>query len=202
VDNAVDFIDLSLFLPIGPISVDDVTVILDGRTRNLSSTKVAGFDLALSYDRPTSIGDLSFFTNATILTEYTQQVTSLTPVDDILDTFNNPLDFRLRSGISWRTRPVLASIFVNHTGSYLDDEATNPVTIDSWTTVDASVRFDLAEIIGSPVFSNSSASFSVMNIFNQDPPSLGDSPVRGVVYDSANADPRGRSIGLLLTKKF
>lgn len=204
VDEAITFIDFfSIFPSLGTGTIDDVTVILDERPQNTSATNVSGVDVSLSYNLPTEFGDLSLFLNGTYLTAFEQQFSVLTDVDDLLDTFGNPADLRMRSGISWNTNPFTAAINVNYVDGYTDDQAsTGSFAVDSWTTVDASLRLDLENIFDNEFASNALLVLTMSNAFNAEPPAIGPRTISAAIFDPANADPSGRRIGILVSKQF
>lgn len=203
-NSAASFLNLGNFFPsLGALQLQDVTVILDRRPQNVSASSVAGVDLEVSYEVPSDFGAWTFFVNSTFLSEYTEQFSAATPVADLLDTFGNPVDLKLRGGIQWRTASLTASLYVNHIDGYTDDEASaGPTPIDSWTTIDVTMRFDLGQVFDAGIADGAFLSLSATNIFNRDPPGVGFAPLRGVLYDAANADALGRSIGILLTKRW
>lgn len=191
------------FANLGDLSFEDVEVLLDGRSRNLSLSKVAGVDFEGRYDLSSDIGDWRFSLGGTLLTTFEQQTTPATPVDDRLNTFANPVDLRLRGSVQWRTRSMTTSVFVNHVGDYIDDEVpTGNVSIDSFTTVDATIRLDLGAVRDTPLTEGAFLSVSILNMLNEDPPKIGMAPLRAATFDAANASPTGRKIGILLTKDW
>ena len=202
VDRAGIFFNFADFFPaLGPLDLADVTVILDERPQNVSISNVEGIDLQVNYELFTNMGDLSFSFNSTILTEFTQQFSTLTPINDLLDTFGNPANLRIRGGVVWTASPAIIALNVNHVGGYTDDESTGgSVPISSWTTLDASLRLNLGEMISNRFLENTSITVSAANILNEDPPTIGPRSFGTPVYDNANANPAGRRVGVLLTK--
>lgn len=203
--RAIQCFNFADFFPsFGMLAFEDVEVILDQRQTNLSFSKVAGFDLEASYDLASSIGDWRFSLGGTRLTTFEQQAAPSLPPDDLLNTIGNPVKLRMRGGAQLRSGSITTSVFVNHTGKYIDDEVpAGDFQIDAFTTVDASIRFDLDELADSPLTNGASLSFSVINMFNEDPPEIGDVPLRDFnVFDGTNSNPAGRKIGLLLTKRW
>lgn len=199
VDNVTaGFVNAADFLPIGPLSLADVTVILDARLQNLSRSEVEGVDVEVSY----SAGDWSFFVKGTYLSEATQQVAPTAPMTDLLNTFANPIDVRLRGGASWSGEWVTAALFVNHVGGYTDDESTDPTFgVDSWTTFDASLRLDVGRLFGGED-RGTSLTFTLENLLDEEPPRIGPRAIPDIFYDAANADPSGRRIGVLLSTRW
>jgi outer membrane receptor protein involved in Fe transport len=199
-DNAQQFLNLGDILPVGPLALADVSVILDGRAQNLSSSAVEGVDFEASY----SSGDWTIFLNGTYLLEFTQQVTPTTQAADLLNTFANPIDLRLRGGVSWATEQLTVALFVNHVAGYTDNASTDPTfDIDSWTTFDASLHFNLGRFFGGDGHDREAfVTFTIENLLDEDPPRIGPRVFRTNVYDNANADPSGRRIGVLLSKRW
>lgn len=196
--NFADF-----FPSLGNLSFEDVEVLLDSRFQNLSLSQVAGFDFEVRYDLTSTSGDWRWFLAGTLLTTLEQRTAPAAPINDLLNTFGNPVDWKLRGGMHWRTESVSTALFVNHIGDYIDDEVPiGDVPIDSFTTLDATIRLDLGELWDSPLTEGASLSFSVLNMLNEDPPFISETPHRSAVLDTANANPAGRKIGVSLTKRW
>lgn len=207
VDEAVFLTRLADFFPgFGfPTDTADVTVILDQRPQNTLTSVASGLDVEARFDHVSNVGDFSFALAMTRLTKFEQQFSEATPVVELLNTFGNPVDFKLRGNVQWSDGPIAANIFVNHTDDYKDDEVVGaPAKIESWTTVDASFRVDLSSIAGTGIFNDTVLTFSAQNLFDEDPPFLSDSPSRFAVanYDAANADPAGRRVSFQITKRW
>ena len=188
---------------LGDSGFEDVEVLLDARTQNLSKSKVSGFDFEGSYEFGNDLGDWRFSLAGTLLTTFEQQVAPAAEIDDLLNTFGNPVDLRLRGGVQWSKDAFTTAVFLNHTGDYADDEV--PIgnfDIASFTTVDATFRINLGEISDSRFADNSSLNFSILNVFDEDPPQIGEVPLRNATFDAANSNPSGRRVGVLLTKRW
>ncbi|MFC4312346.1 TonB-dependent receptor domain-containing protein [Steroidobacter flavus] len=205
VSRARIYRDFSTLFPIAPLSLADVTVLLDSRQQNMSVSTVQGVDLDVQYELQTSFGGWTFFANGSYLTDFSEQVSPQAAVTELLNTYDNPVDLRVRAGAAWRTARATAALYLNYVDDYWDDEAAPvPVKIASWTTMDVSVRFNLGEFFGTDLARNAFVTVNINNVLNEDPPTLGSAPVRGLstVYDAANADPAGRRIGILLSKQW
>ncbi len=196
--------DLSDFFPsLGGLSLEDVEVLLDHRLQNLSRSTVAGVDFEASYDFSNASGDWRLSLAGTHLTDFEQQVAPITPVEDRLNTFGNPVELRMRGGVQWRTRAMTTSLNMNYTSDYSDAEVpTGDFRIDSFVTFDTSIRLNLGELGNSTLAERAFLTLSATNFLNEDPPKIGDVPLRTSVFDGANANPAGRTVGLLLTKQF
>jgi len=203
VDGANQFFRFADFFPGFPTDTADVTVILDQRPQNTLASNVSGLDIEANYDLSSDIGNWSFSLAATYLSTFEQQFSTLTPVIDLLDTFGNPVDLRVRGGVQWRTEPVTASVFVNYVDDYVDDAVPgDPFRIDSWTSVDASLRLNIGEILDNRFADDTLLTISALNLFNEDPPQIGAAIGRAAIFDAANSDPAGRRVSLQLTKRW
>lgn len=201
VARSTSFFNYADFFPIGPLSISDVTALLDYRAQNLSASSVEGLDVEATL----ALGDWALFTNVTSLNEYTQQVTPSSPAQDLLNTYGNPVGLRVRAGAQWSSRALTASLSANYTDSYTDDDSTiADFPIDSWVTLDAGVRLDVGEAFGDARLARGlSLSLTINNLLDEDPPEIGPRLFEDVLsYDPANADPTGRRIGLLLSKQW
>lgn len=186
------------------LTFEDVEIILDRRVQNLSQSKVTGIDFEGSYDLSSAaVGDWRFFVGGTLLMTFEQQVAPAAAVDDLLNTYANPVDLKLRGGVQWRTESMSSAIYVNHIGDYVDDEVSEaPVPIHSFTTLDATLRIDLSKYGNNSLTDGTFLTFSVLNVLNEDPPRITPALFRRDTFDAVNASPAGRRIGLLLTKRW
>jgi len=192
VSGASQFNNIAKFFPaLGSLSLDDVSIILDIRLQNLLSSFVSGADFGATYSFASSIGDWSASVSGTLLTSVKQRTSPSSPQINLISTYGNPVDLRLRAGVQWRSDAVAASLSYNFVDDYLDDEFTPGKRIDLFRTVDASLRFSIG--------ARSSIVLSATNLFDVSPPLIGASRARDAVYDAANADPQGRIIKLLMT---
>jgi iron complex outermembrane recepter protein len=193
----------TIFPELGTLSIDQVSLFFDLRPTNLSKTVTSGIDFDVRYALPTDSGTWEFSVEGTYLDKFTQQFSAVTPVVDLLNTYGRPVDLRVRGGVQWSTDALSAAAFINYVDDYIDDKVTAARTpVKSWTTVDASLRFDLGEIFGSGVARDAYATFTITNVFNRRPPPIVALPLRADTFDSANADATGRRIGMVVTKRW
>ena len=94
---------------------------------------------------------------------------------------------------------------MNYTDSYTDNRVTPEQPIESFTSFDANVSYstDNAGLHG--VLSGIQVAVGVINLFNEDPPSVLRDPAQTATrlgYDPANADPRGRFVYFDVRKRF
>ena len=195
-------IDGPAFLPLfgPPPPASTVTFILDGRINNISATKVSGLDLTASYGFETDFGDFDFQFNGNYILSFEEALISSAPLTDIVNTINNPTELRLRGSVNWKRDAFGATVFVNHAGSYRDNLSIPERMVDSYTTLDLTLRYDFSDVSDSYLFSDFEAQLTVSNLLDEDPP-FANNPA-GVGYDPENADPRGRFVALQLTKKW
>ena len=203
IDGAFLFFNFADILPsFAPLSPDNVEVIIDVRNQNLEKSRIRGLDISANYSVPLDAGTLSMFFNGTFIDKFEQQVAPKLPIDDRLDTFGQPNGMRYRAGVQWTAPSLAAGLFVNHTGDYEDSRTSEQFTIDSWTTVDASVELKLDDSDDFSMLRNSRLSISVRNILNEDPPTIADIQFSGTLFDAAKSDPFGRRFGITFTKHW
>lgn len=202
--------DPATFQPIDPASFDPTTVnvIVDTRRRNLSVVDTKGVDFSTRYELGLGSGRLALGLEATYILDLEQQVTATSTSVDIVNTFNNPPDLRLRSNIGWQQAGWVANLFVNYSDSYTDNRAAAPVPIDSYTTIDARLAYSFSNRFSSGFLSGVTVAASVQNLADEDPPGTAVfmPPPPGVTfdtgYDATNANPLGRFMALELTKSW
>jgi iron complex outermembrane recepter protein len=198
------------FLPLNPDFTPDenfdpatIDVIVEQRRRNLSRVDTSGMDLSMQYRVSTAEADLLLGVSGTYILGIEQQVTSTSPAFDVVDTFYNPPKWRARGFAEWRRQAWAASIFVNHTDSYVDNRGAVDAPISAYTTVDGRVAYDFDQRSSRGFLSGVTASFNVQNAFDQDPPRavVADSS-RDMGFDPTNASPLGRFFVIEVTKNW
>lgn len=171
--------------------------------RNLSRTTVSGFDFDVAYALDIDNGTVSLGLDGTYLRNFRQQGAVTTPLVEQVDTLLNPLDLRLRGRVSYTRGGFSANAFVNFADDYAEDRTADAAKIESWTTVDASLSYDTADNYGQDFLNSTVVRLSMLNLFDEDPPStVGNPTFRLFGYDATNASPLGRFISLELAKRF
>lgn len=180
----------------------DEDVLVDLTLQNLARTETKGLDFSAAYSLPTAIGDFAFGFNGNKLFEIERALTATAPSFDVVDTFANPVDFRLRGSAAWSLDGLTANVFVNHVGAYVDNTTSIDEPINSWTTIDLNLGFEFGEISDSQILSDTRVSLSVLNLFDEEPPAVAIQPFALAGFDATNADPLGRFIAFQITKRW
>lgn len=174
-----------------------------GVTRNLATTIVRGFDFDVAYNNESDAGAFSLGIHGTFLRDYHHQAVVTTPLVEQVNTQFNPVDLKLRGRAGYAHNGFVANVFVNHTDSYRANNTPDAATIKSWTTVDLSLSYETQDRLGSPVLDDTTFRLSILNFFDQDPPSApGDPNFLIFGYDPTNASPLNRFVAFELTKRF
>jgi iron complex outermembrane receptor protein len=185
----------------GPFAPGDVQAILDRRLQNISEEDIQGIDFEGSYNVKSSVGDWLFALSSTYFLQFKDFITSSAPANDVRGTTYHPSDFKGRATVSWTRGQWSAASSVNYiSGS--KNETTSPVTeVASWTTTDLQFAYQLP--LSSARSSNLRIAFTVLNLFDRDPPFV-TSPqtLFNVGYDPTNANPLGRFVSLNATLKW
>jgi len=183
----------------GVAPADGVELIWDGRVTNLSSLRVRGIDASATYAFETDLGRFEASLSASHLLQFDRRSNPSSPGEQLLNTIYNPIDWRVRAGLSWSAGPWRASGFANYLGGY-DDTISNPDReIDAWTTFDARLGISLsnAETSGSP---RTELAFNISNLFDEEPPFANSS--EGFAYDNRNASPLGRFVSIEVRRRW
>lgn len=183
-------------------SLVPIGAIIDGRTNNTARTKVSGLDFNIYYGIETeNAGRFDFRINGNYLITFKEAFSDTSPSFELVDTMNNPVDFRMRNSISWSgSKGLSATVFVNYADSYRDDISVPGRKIGSWTTVDLTLTYNSEDRLSGLGLSNTIFTLSAQNLFDTDPPFV-NNPL-GFGYDPENADPLGRFISFNITKKW
>jgi iron complex outermembrane receptor protein len=176
-------------------AVSNIQVIVDGRRANLGTLLQKGLDIDLSYRFETSLGNWFTSLNVAKILDLTRATVRGMPEVDVLDTFGNPVDLRGRLTLGWRNGGWSANAFVNYVDGYTNTAVTPFTSVDSYTTVDASVSYEF----GSGKLEGLSISLNGQDLFDEDPPVV----INGSrSWDSQNVSPLGRFVSLVVTKKW
>ena len=177
--------------------------IYDQRAANIAATTNKGIDLQLGYVTDIGDGQLGFSLSGTYLTDLEDRFTPTASPLDRLDTFQNPIDLRLRAGLSWSNDRVSTNLFVNYADSYRDNQQTPEVPISSFTTIDWTIAYELGKPKSPSLLRDVRVLFGAVNILDEGPPFVGDSSgIFGVNFDARNASPFGRMVSLQITKDW
>ena len=178
---------------------NDIDFIVLSGSQNVSQRSVSGFDFGLSQTLNTNAGTFSGFVNATYIMNYAVRLSEISDAIEQVDLVYQPVDLRLRGGVSWSYNNFTSALNINYTDSYRDsliDEIANDIS--SFTTVDLAITYNVGDDIG--LLSDTQLSVAVQNVFDEDPPFA--QTIDGLNFDSANGDPRGRYIGFAAVKRF
>lgn len=176
----------------GAVPAEGIEVIIDTRLRNLAAWNVRGIDLSADYSFATSLGDFTLFASATQLLEHSRQSTSTSSVISDLNSTFNPLEWRVRTGLSWRLEDWSGGLNANYQNAYRD-----AFTADG--EIDRHITWDLqlARRLGARENGGETRlALSVLNLFGEDPP-FANNPI-GFAFDPSNASPIGRFVALEL----
>ena len=160
---------------------------------NAGSVLTDGLDVAANYALPWNVlGDLSFGVNATWVRTFRIQLDDASPAFDAVGSrnFTNPFrstpEWRANATMGWRLGAHSANLIARYIDGYLNDQNDTPIA--SWTTFDA--QYSLTTDLG--FAKRTTLTFGANNLFDKDPPSLGDRVRPG--YDDVMHDVRGRIV--------
>jgi iron complex outermembrane recepter protein len=201
VSNAALCIDAIVDDVCDPEDLAAVEAIVDKRQHNLSREAVRGLDLATSFRVPATTGLLEFQLAATYLLEFEDVVAKGLPPSDLLNAAYHQVDFKGRATVAWESAGWEVSTSLNYTDGYRNRTATPEASIESWTTIDLQLSYDIGRQF--PAIGTTRVSLSGLNLFDEDPPFVS-SPlaVYAIGYDPGNANPLGRFVSLRILKEW
>jgi outer membrane receptor protein involved in Fe transport len=174
--------------------------IVDLRVRNLATLQTDGIDFNSRYEHAVPLGRIKLDLNGTWLLGFRQAQTPDAPLTSLLNTQNEPINLRMRASAGWELAGFGALTAVNFANSYRDIASTPPRRIDSWTTVDVQLRYDVPDHF-SRWLQGTRIELNARNVFNVNPPFLNNQVV-SIGYDQENANPYGRVLSLELRKSW
>lgn len=182
------------------------TAILFGGNVNLGRVEHEGLDTQVSYTWLNSLGRWNAGVSLTKILTLTQQVSDLSPVQDVNGTIGYPSKTKARANFGWSEGPYRATLSANYVGSFFNNlPATvagvplQPARVDSWTTFDLNLGYDAPESWGAWA-NGTSLSITVDNLFDKDPPIA----LSGTssAFDSLQGNILGRTYQVQVRKRF
>lgn len=178
-----------------------VTLLLDGRVRNLSIVSTRGVDFSANYDWQIGPDVLRVGLDGAYMLDRFVDVTATSPSVETVGTIYNPTRVRMRAVGSWKRGAWAASAFGNFTGPYSDNRLPAEVPVASWFTVDAQLAYKCAAEHG--FTSGLELTLSAQNVFNRSPPSVAVLDTsQDMGFDPTNSNPLGRLVSLGVRKAW
>lgn len=148
----------------------NVLAFVDGRKVNIGRLKTQGVEGVINYALETdNAGRFNLGLSGTYNIDFKRTTLPNAAPVDVLDTINNPLEFRARGNLGWSNGGFAANAFVNHSAGYLNNSVTPVQHVDSYTTVDMSLRYTVKDDAGFGL-KNVTFSLDMQNMFDRDPP--------------------------------
>lgn len=177
-----------------------IGAIVDGRMLNVAGQTARGVDLNVGYKVGGGSSTGLLFLNGTYL-DLIQKNTPKSPEQTLSGLAFYPPKFRLRGGATWRMNAWALASTVNYLPRETNNQVVPDQNVDSWTTVDASLRY--APLLPG-ILSGFHFTLAALNIFDRNPPFvlLPANVAQGINYDSSNANPMGRYFSLQISKEW
>ena len=168
---------------------------------NTGEVKTDGVDLAVNYSVPwDAYGDIEVGGAISWVNSFDVVNTDGSTFDGVgsrnfTNQFNSLPEYRANAFAGWRSGPHGLNATLRYIDSYENDQNSG-FTIDSWTSLDLRYSLDLS-LLGD---SNTSFSIGARNVFDTDPPSLGEG--QRPAYDDRVHDIRGRTAFVEVKQRF
>jgi len=193
-------------VPFDPNTQDFLTVFPDlvlfnNQRTNIAVEGIQGLDFEINSSFETGLGKLLAGLSGVYYFDYERSITPTSPAFSLLNDQGKLVDFRTRAHLGWQRGALSAHTFINYTDGYQNTGVTPAQNVNSWTTVDLTLRYD-GSSNGSGILNEGfGASVNFSNIFNETPPFL-DGNLRGIAFDGANHNPFGRVVTFQITKSW
>ncbi len=203
---------------VNPGDICRVQTILDGRWQNSASVVQTGMDLDISYRWTMGRNDFDAGLNVNKIFSIEETLVAGGPMTtpDPLGRIYMPLDFRARGNFRWRRGPFSANLTIHYLPEYTNDigfiriyeppTANDPqgptVEIDSWTTADLSLSYDIRDNESMGFLNGVRLGLNITNITDEDAPIVLSGTSLNTSYDGRAHNPYGRTFNIQLTKRF
>lgn len=165
-------------------------VIIDARRNNFGTVNTDGLDFSVAYTHPTSFGSI----DASVTGNYIlNRKSSGGPGQPFADDLANSRRFTAQATFGATAGRLSGQVRVSYSGGYPLVGITDQEHIDSFTTVDAFLSYNLGS---KGVLKDTSITLNVDNIFDTDPPFLNQ------IGGFGNGSTLGRVVSLGFRKKF
>ena len=182
-----------------PAALSDALVIMNNRLQNIGLTRVSGVNDTVSYENDSD----GFRYHAGINTVYLSQyqnvpVSGAVPIN-VLNTLENPVNFRGRLTAGIEKRGLSFNGALNYVNHYIDPTGAVPIDIASWTTVDLQMAYRVPNWHWP--MDGLQLALSCTNCLDRAPPAVRSSSFL-FGYDPTNASPLGRFVSVTVRKRW
>jgi iron complex outermembrane receptor protein len=198
----VDALLNSGFLINNPVNPSTVNLIFYADQANIGLLKTSGLDFVFSYNWQMGESDFVAGLSGTYYFNFKRAIVPGAPLTSQLRRSNFPQRYRLRGQLGWNRGGLSVNAYVNHTPGYLDTLVTPNTLVDSYTTVDLTVAYDLGDRPRSKLLKNVRFSIDALDLFDQDPPRALTTATTADLYDANVASPVGRIVSFEIRKRF
>nr|WP_298720965.1 TonB-dependent receptor [uncultured Steroidobacter sp.] len=184
------------------LSVFPDLIIFDNRTANVAVQKYSGLDFGANVEWDAAQSLWSAGLNATYTLQHDRYLTATSPAIEAMDGVGKPVRFRVRANLGWSRGAWGAYLYANFTEGYANQMPMATRDVSSWTTLNASLRFDGSAFGQGSAWNGLSATLSADNLLDKDPPFVTGMSGDGLLYDPMNANAIGRFVTVRLTKRW
>lgn len=176
----------------------NIRAIVDGRKVNVGRVKTDGIEGSINYQMDVGGGTVSAGLIGAYFLSFKQAIFPTAPILDVVNTFGNPLQFRMRGNLGYSTDDFSVAAYANYSGGYRNNTVTPIVNVPSYTTFDLGLRKRLNP--GMLSLNEIEVSLDIQNLFDREPPLvLTPSPLP---YDGQVASLFGRYIKVGLRARW
>ena len=188
--NDYPYSNLTVIPGLGPArTLLDAVAIVDDRFQNVGQTQSSGMLSTVAYDGTYRGFRYNVGFNGAYIFDFKNIDVPGASAYSILNTLNNPVDFRARLTAGVRHAAWGVTAFLNYVNHYRDLTTGTPVAVASWTTLNVTASYRLFR--GIPDWGKTRLLLSCVNCLDRAPPAIRlISDYLG--YDPANANALGR----------
>ncbi|MEO1243251.1 MAG: TonB-dependent receptor [Pseudomonadota bacterium] len=192
--------------------------VIDVSLQPAARERTRGLDLSASYNFETMHGVFDLFAAANYVFTFERRLTEQTPTLDVVDSFGDPLDLRVRGGGAWRKGAFNVSAIINYADDYAYEtfvdttgvvfpsftggtgvEDVQLVPVKSMTTLDLYLAFDAGVAFDNRWLKGTTFAVTAINLTDERPQEI---PGAALGFDDFNADPTGRFVAFQVTKTW
>lgn len=151
-----------------PVSPSSIGALVDGRFVNTGRLNTNGLEWSGTYSNTVGPVAMNYGLIGSYILRFDQSIFPNAPLTNVVSTFGNPVQFRMRGNIGAAYGPWSAQAYVNYTGAYKNNTITPIQSVGSYTTADLSLRYTLDRVVLGA--KGVVLSLDCQNLFDQSPP--------------------------------
>lgn len=179
-----------------------VAVLVDDRYVNIARQAIRGIDLRATWKKPLDDRRTLAFDLAGAWLDSDQILSAGQPQTRLAGVIFQPANLRARGGVSYEDARFSGAVHVNYIGALRDQRFATPARLSPQATADLALRYTVLPARRWGEDPGLVVSLTVNNLFDAQPPAIGQTGPTDTPFDSTNYSAIGRFIAFGLARRW